>query len=67
MFASIWEEYIRSPRVWAAVATALAVIFEDKTGLTKDQIFNLVIVAGTIIAGVSVRPPRPVDPPKVGA
>lgn len=61
MLGQIWKEYGQSPRVWAAAATALAIIFEDKTGLSKDQIFNLVITIGVAIAGVSIRPPRPTD------
>ena len=55
----MFNELLKSKRVWAALAAVAVVVLKDRTGLSDDQITNLVIMVGSWIVGDSLRATTP--------
>jgi hypothetical protein len=50
---------LKSKRFWLSAAAVAAILLQDKTGLSADQITNVVLAIGAWVVGDSL---RPVDP-----
>jgi nitrate/nitrite transporter NarK len=55
----MFNELLKSKRVWAALAAVAVVVLKDRTGLSEDQITQLVIAIGSWIVGDSLRATTP--------
>jgi nitrate/nitrite transporter NarK len=55
----MFNDLLKSKRVWAALAAVAVVVLKDRTGLSDDQITNLVIAVGSWIVGDSLRATTP--------
>jgi nitrate/nitrite transporter NarK len=55
----MFNELLKSKRVWAAFAAVAVVVLKDRTGLSEDQITQLVIAVGAWIVGDSLRATTP--------
>lgn len=50
---------LKSKRFWLTAAAVAVVVLKDKTGLTDEQLTELVLAVGALVVGDSI---RPVDP-----
>lgn len=50
---------LKSKRFWLTAAAIAVVVLKDKTGLSDEQLTELVLAVGALIVGDSI---RPVDP-----
>lgn len=50
---------LKSKRFWLTAAAIAVVVLKDKTGLTDEQLTELVLAVGALVVGDSI---RPVDP-----
>lgn len=51
---------LKSKRFWLTAAAVAVVVLRDKTGLTDQQITELVLAVGAWVVGDSIRPVDPV-------
>ena len=54
-----FNDLLKSKRFWLTAAAVAAVILKDRTGLTDEQITNLVLAIGSWVVGDSLRPATP--------
>ncbi len=50
---------LKSKRFWLTAAAIAVVVLKDKTGLSDEQLTELVLAVGALVVGDSI---RPVDP-----
>jgi len=50
---------LKSKRFWLTAAAIAVVVLKDKTGLSDEQLTELVLALGALVVGDSI---RPVDP-----
>lgn len=50
---------LKSKRFWLTAAAVAVVVLKDKTGLSDEQLTELVLAVGALVVGDSI---RPVDP-----
>lgn len=51
---------LKSKRFWLTAAAVAVVFLKDKTGLSDQQITELVLSVGALVVGDSIRPVDPV-------
>lgn len=51
---------LKSKRFWLTAAAVAVVVLRDKTGLSDQQITELVLAVGAWVVGDSIRPVDPV-------
>lgn len=51
---------LKSKRFWLTAAAIAVVVLKDKTGLTDEQLTELVLAVGALVVGDSIRPVDPV-------
>ena len=54
-----FNDLLKSKRFWLTAAAVAVVVLKDKTGLSDDQITNLVLAVGSWVVGDSLRPINP--------
>jgi hypothetical protein len=50
---------LKSKRFWLSAAAIAVILFQDRTGLTPDQIKSVVLSIGAWVVGDSLRPTDP--------